>query len=311
MGGRTHLVQTGDVLDRGPDSRRVMDLLMKLEKQAAAAGGRVHALIGNHEAMNVYGDTRFVSPGELAAFRDENSEAAREFSYERARQAPAAEAKPVLDRGRWNAEHPPGMLEHRAALSPDGPYGKWITGHNAAVKIDDTLYVHAGISPKYAGWTLHAINEQVRGELRNSQQLHGGIVIDEQGPLWYRGLAEGDESRLRPLVEGLLRHFGVSRVVIGHSYAGGAVMPRFGGKVLMVDAGISRVYDNIGKVAALLVEDGKAWALHRGQKLELPKDDGPDLLRYLKQAAALDPKPSPLEARIAELESRTNAAAVK
>src|SRR5207302_701313 len=73
-GGKTHLVQTGDVLDRGPDSRKAMDLLMRLEKQAADAGGFLHALIGNHEAMNIYGDLRYTSPGEFAAFRDENSE---------------------------------------------------------------------------------------------------------------------------------------------------------------------------------------------------------------------------------------------
>ncbi len=39
-GGKTHLVQTGDIVDRGPDSRAVMDLLMRLQKQAAAAGAR-------------------------------------------------------------------------------------------------------------------------------------------------------------------------------------------------------------------------------------------------------------------------------
>src|SRR5690606_9716296 len=33
-GGATHLVITGDILDRGPDSRKVMDLLMRLEKEA-------------------------------------------------------------------------------------------------------------------------------------------------------------------------------------------------------------------------------------------------------------------------------------
>src|SRR5262245_33598569 len=66
-GGKTHLVQTGDVPDRGADSRKVMDLLMDLEKQAPKAGGRVHALIGNHEAMNLYGDLRYVVPGEFAA----------------------------------------------------------------------------------------------------------------------------------------------------------------------------------------------------------------------------------------------------
>src|SRR6516162_4462647 len=42
IGGKSHLVQTGDVPDRGPDTRKAMDLLMALEKEAAKAGGHVH-----------------------------------------------------------------------------------------------------------------------------------------------------------------------------------------------------------------------------------------------------------------------------
>src|SRR6187399_952828 len=57
-GGRTHLVQLGDVVDRGPDSRKALDFLMSLEKEAAAAGGQVHALIGNHEVMRMLSDMR-------------------------------------------------------------------------------------------------------------------------------------------------------------------------------------------------------------------------------------------------------------
>jgi hypothetical protein len=38
IAGKTHLVQTGDILDRGPDSKKVMDLLMQLE--SAGAEGR-------------------------------------------------------------------------------------------------------------------------------------------------------------------------------------------------------------------------------------------------------------------------------
>ena len=51
-GGSAHLVQTGDVVDRGPESRKAMDLLMELGRQAEAAGGRVHALLGNHDAFS-------------------------------------------------------------------------------------------------------------------------------------------------------------------------------------------------------------------------------------------------------------------
>ena len=43
-GGKTHLVIVGDILDRGPDSRAAMELLMRLEGEAEAAGGRVHVV---------------------------------------------------------------------------------------------------------------------------------------------------------------------------------------------------------------------------------------------------------------------------
>jgi hypothetical protein len=39
--------------------------MMNLERQAKKAGGAVHALIGNHEAMNVYGDLRYVTTEEF------------------------------------------------------------------------------------------------------------------------------------------------------------------------------------------------------------------------------------------------------
>src|SRR5690348_11724373 len=48
VAGRTHLVQTGDVLDRGPDSRQALEFLRRLARDAQRQGGRVHALIGNH-----------------------------------------------------------------------------------------------------------------------------------------------------------------------------------------------------------------------------------------------------------------------
>ncbi|PYV37660.1 MAG: protein-tyrosine-phosphatase, partial [Acidobacteria bacterium] len=117
-GGKTHLVQTGDVLDRGPDSRKVMDLLMKLEKEARRAGGWVHCLIGNHEAMNIYGDLRYVSPGEFAAFRDSNSEKAREELYKeyqaQIKSSSAPQSVPAFDEAfqkKWESEHPLGYAE--------------------------------------------------------------------------------------------------------------------------------------------------------------------------------------------------------
>jgi hypothetical protein len=298
VGGKAHLVQTGDVVDRGPDSRAILDLLMKLEKEAAAAGGAVHALIGNHEAMNVYGDLRYVSPGEFVSYAH-GTGAEAQFSYAQ-RTALTETAKPAG--GAAPVGNAAGFAEHRAAFAADGVYGKWIRSHNAAVKIGRTLFLHAGLGRKFAGWTIDRINDEVRKELNDFTRLHGGVVTDEEGPLWYRGLASGNEAELAPLVDELLKSFDVDRIVIGHSYAQAAITPRFGGKVVLIDIGLSRVYDNVGKLGCLEIEGDRVVAIHRGQRLELPKDEGPDLLRYLKTAAALDPAPSPLLGRIRELE---------
>ena len=54
-GGSTVLVQTGDLVERGTAVRQVLDLVMSLQQQAPAAGGRVIAMLGNHEVSNLLG----------------------------------------------------------------------------------------------------------------------------------------------------------------------------------------------------------------------------------------------------------------
>jgi hypothetical protein len=317
-GGKTHLVQTGDVLDRGPDSRKAMDLLISLEEQARRAGGYVHALIGNHEAMNLYGDLRYVAPGEISAFRNGGSEKARDALYEehqkqlRASLLPAH--LPTFDdayRKSWDAEHPLGFAEHRREFGPSGTYGKWIRTHNAVIKIDATLFLHGGISPKYAGFLIRDINERVRAELADFSKLQGGVVQDEEGPLWYRGLALGDEKTLEPELRTVLKNHALERIVIGHTFTDGTVTPRFVNRVLQIDIGLARLYDPNLRSACLVIDHGVPSVLHRGKKLALPSDSGADLLRYFKQAAALEPAPCALEARISRLEAQLSEPANK
>jgi hypothetical protein len=78
IGGQAVFVQTGDVLDRGPDVQPLLDLLMALERQAKDAGGQAVILLGNHEAMNAMGDLRYVAPAAIAAFADDKAEKRRE-----------------------------------------------------------------------------------------------------------------------------------------------------------------------------------------------------------------------------------------
>ena len=308
-GGRTHLVQTGDIPDRGPDTRKLLDLLQKLEKQATKAGGMVHALIGNHEAMNVYGDLRYVIPEEYASFQSPRSEEYRETYYEQHVEAMKAEAppeqRPTFDdayRQQWFAEHPPGFFEHRIAFAPDGELGRWIGRHSAVIQINDMLFLHGGLSRKYAKIPLDNLNKAIQDTLQGKGELDGSPATDDEGPLWYRGLAQHPEGTEAPNVDAVLSAHGAKRIVIGHTPTAGTVLPRFGGKVIMIDVGLSAYYG--ARQACLLVENGEVFTLHRGQRLKTPMNGDEDLLRYLEAAAALDPAPSPLLAEIEQLKAR-------
>jgi hypothetical protein len=80
-GGNAVLVQTGDLLDRGVAVREVMDLLMRLQQEAPATGGRVIVLLGNHETMNLAAIVRDVNRDVYAAFADEDSDRRRNDGF--------------------------------------------------------------------------------------------------------------------------------------------------------------------------------------------------------------------------------------
>jgi hypothetical protein len=267
VGGKTRLVQMGDLPDRGPDTRKAIALLRELEKQSRRAGGAVHVLIGNHDAMNMYGDLRYVLPAEFAAFAGPGSAAARKEYFDR-----LVEAQRPTDlnafQTKFERETPLGWVEHRRAWSPDGEIGRWTAGHAAVLRIDDVLFVHAGISPKYASMTIDEINSRVRAELKDPAKLQGGVVMDENGPLWWRGMAQGSESEMAPHVDAVLSAFGVSRIVIGHT-PGRQVTSRFGGKVVNVDVGMSRAYSS-GR-DCLVMEDGQLFHFSEGRRTPLAR----------------------------------------
>ena len=176
-GGTTHLVQTGDLLDRGADSRRVVELLMRLEKEARDAGGRVTVLLGNHEAMNLTGELSYVSGEEFAAFaEDESPDLRRE---KRRRILSLLETGHPLIRSRYYKElareigarnfdrvFPRGYFAHRRAFSPAGKIGKWLLERDVVHVEDGTLFVHGGLSPVWARLSPREINRQHRSELK-------------------------------------------------------------------------------------------------------------------------------------------------
>ena len=226
IGGKTHLVQTGDLFDRGPDSRKAMDLLMKLEVEAKTAGGYVHCLAGNHEEMILRGDWRYVHPGEVQAFGDK--------------------------------------AKYSAALGPGGVYGKWIREHNGVIKINDVLFLHGGLGGAYATMSLDALNEGIRKGLNTGT----GMARDSNGPLWHRALARGDDASVNEQVKPIFRTHAVRHVVLGHTVSG-RIIPKAGGKVILIDVGMSKAYG--GPAGCLVIEKGVFYANYAGHpQLKLP-----------------------------------------
>ena len=60
--GDGHLVLNGDIVDRGDQVTELLWLIRRLEREARAAGGRVHYVLGNHESMVMAGDLRYIHP---------------------------------------------------------------------------------------------------------------------------------------------------------------------------------------------------------------------------------------------------------
>lgn len=248
IGGRMVLVQTGDVVDRGPDSRKAIDLLRQLERDAQRAGGRVVSLLGNHELMRVISDLRFVSPGEIEAFKDGDSAGVRDQAVtmlnEQAAKTAKAEGRPhdaAAYREQLLKELPLGMIELRQAFGPKGEYGKWVRERAAVARINGVLFLHGGISPEIAHLGCEGINSAVAKELAaqpTREQAASLMSASETGPLWYRGLALLKEEELTPILPTILEQMKARAIVIGHSTVPGRIVARMNGRVVLIDTGM-------------------------------------------------------------------------
>lgn len=257
-GGETHLVQLGDITDRGPDSLKIIEHLGKLTQEARRAGGAVHALIGNHEAMNIEGDLRYVHKGEYEAFQTRRSSALqldyvrRVFDY-MVSQQPELEDSKEATIDQLKEQYPLGYVEHRTRWQAGRDLAEWVADNNAVIKINRTLFAHGGINPHQELKPLADINQEIQRVLSTETNFAPTLANDENGPLWYRGLASNDpEIELEP-VRAMLDHYGADRIVIAHTPTGGEIVPRLDGMVIMADTGISAHYG--GHLANLVIEE--------------------------------------------------------
>jgi len=260
-GGKTILVQVGDVVDREPYSLEIIRELMRLQKEAPKQGGKVITLVGNHEAMNMTGDLRYTVPADFAAYVTPNSAALRERLYQARKNEIEAKYR-AKDRNMsasaihdaWIAATPLGWVEQRLAWAADGDVGRWVDHNPAVALVNGTLFVHGGLSAEYSKLTIDEINKKVDEALRTIDRSPGSILTDGLGPLWYRGLISRDPKVTqlpaggppRPSIEQelstVLGAYGAKRIVVGHTPNLKGIQILYGGKLVTIDTGNSRFY---------------------------------------------------------------------
>lgn len=193
-GGTATFVQTGDVTDRGADVRGALDLLMALEREAPAQGGRVLPVLGNHEAMNLVGELRDVTPDICARFAGPDADKVRDEGwrdYERLVKARARSRKGEQPLGLprtkdgFFASYPRGCLEYRRALGPDGAYGKWLRQRPIAVQVGRSVFMHAGAPPDTTD-SIDALNTRARDEIARMDRFVARLTSAGLAAPWFR-----------------------------------------------------------------------------------------------------------------------------
>lgn len=222
-GGRTHLVCTGDLIDKGHHSLDVIVCLRRLARQADLAGGRVIVTMGNHEA-------------EFLA--DPDNSKTEDF----VRELKDAHIDP----------------DDVAEGSDESGIGEFLGNLPFAVKINDWFFAHA-CNPQ--GKTLDNLQRELR-ESVEEEGFGAKILLGKRGllesrlkpfPWWER---EGDEpaesvARLRGHADGLgVRHFvmghqpGKARFSDDSCRKAGEMIQKFDGLIFLIDVGMSRAVDH-------------------------------------------------------------------
>ena len=187
-GGDTIFVQTGDFTDRGPQVRRCMDFLMGLPEEAKQQGGEVIVLLANHELMNLIWALRDTSPADFEAFVDDESGRRQEEAWQTWERVRTERAKALglpgpefTDEVRqsWEGQHPLGFAERMDAFGPEGTYGRWLRKLPTAALVDDTLFMHAGVSLELAGRKVDDINERIWDEVERFDEIRHEMVRRE------------------------------------------------------------------------------------------------------------------------------------
>lgn len=220
IGGDMVVVQTGDVLDRGDEEEAILDLLSRLAREAAEAGGAVFALNGNHELMNSYLDYRYVTEGGWADFED------------------AVDPEPLDS---LLAAMEPHQRARVAAFRPGGEFALRLAEQNTFVIVGNTLFTHGGVLPEHVDMGLGEMNDAIRswlrGETPQPEWIRGPL-----SPVWNRLYSDEPALAACDTLGMVLDGLGVDRLVVGHTVQEAGITSYCGARAWCVDVGMAEHY---------------------------------------------------------------------
>lgn len=233
-GGETIVVQTGDVIDRGPQEKEVIDLYESLRPQARAAGGDIINMNGNHEIMTAYADYRYLVEEACLPFTDLTGLDLTNPAYDGLSEA----------------------CKHRAAAFwPGGPYAQIIAEWPMVVVLQDSVFVHGGLHQKHLDYGIDMINSMTRLYLLGSLPLDYEMVGGGDDCVDWDRTYSDDEVPPTPTdcanLESVLTQLGVTRLVVGHTVQA-TITTSCDGLAYLIDVGMSAYYGGSVEVLEIL-----------------------------------------------------------
>jgi hypothetical protein len=275
-GGKAELVQVGDLFNRGGGAARALRLLLRLQREARRAGGRVTVLLGNHEAMTALHHHGYCTEDEYLSFATaaerQRWPAQVMKAYRRlARQHPHGVVPPIEPRlEAWKVEHVPGRAALARALGPRGALGRALRQLPVAYQSDGVLFVHAGLLPEWAALGIDGLNAQAGAEWREGRRglwtlPKTAMFRSARSPLWDRSLVRGGAGARREL-ERSLKLMSAERMIVGHTQTSslrggreGHVQVLAGGKLIAIDVGLKSGPETPRAALVLEGQRGYEW----------------------------------------------------
>jgi len=224
-GGKSHVVQVGDILDRkirsdetvsDEDSEfKIISLILKLQLESYTDGGGFHPVIGNHELMNIFGIFDYVSPMGFSHFKTKE--------------------------------------ERQKYFKIGGDFCKYLAcGWNPIVQIGDFIFCHGGISYSVSSkYSIQDINFIMRDTLYGNEThinkpYFNQLFMDQESILWNRTYST-DLPKIRENIElkyldKTLEKYNAKYIVIGHTPQDKGINIKYNGKVYCIDTGMSEAF---------------------------------------------------------------------